>query len=58
MGFSDRKASIVAEAYRRTKSHVAYLDESYQAPDPIEHHRKTFYLFTCQGPLSSAQGRS
>ena len=46
MGFSDRKASIVAEAYRRTKSHVAYLDESYQAPDPIGHHRKTFYLFT------------
>lgn len=46
MGFSGGKAAIVAEAYRRTGSHVAYLDESYQAPDPIDHHRKTFYLFT------------
>lgn len=46
MGISGGKASILTEAYRRTKSHVAYLDESYQAPDPIEQHRKTFYLFT------------
>ncbi|GAC85223.1 hypothetical protein GP2_031_00350 [Gordonia paraffinivorans NBRC 108238] len=46
MGFSDAEAQILAEAYRGTKNPVAYLDESYQAPDPITAHRSTFYLFT------------
>ncbi|MFC9982903.1 hypothetical protein [Gordonia sp. NPDC127522] len=46
MGNADTEARILAEAYRGTKSHVAYLDESYQAPDPVAAHRSTFYLFT------------
>lgn len=36
----------VAEAYARTSGPVAYLDESYQAPDPIVSPDKTFYIFT------------
>ncbi|MFC7959066.1 ribonuclease H-like domain-containing protein [Rhodococcoides kroppenstedtii] len=37
-------ADMVADAYRRTKGPVAFLDESYQAPDPIAAHRQTFYV--------------
>lgn len=39
-------AHIVADAYRRTKGPVAFLDESYQAPDPVAAHEQTFYVFT------------
>ena len=46
MTFRDPRADLVAEAYRRAKGHVAYLDESYQAPDAVAAHRQTFYIFT------------
>ncbi|WP_032403789.1 hypothetical protein [Rhodococcoides fascians] len=46
MGFDRAKRDIVAEAYRRTSGQVAYLDESYQAPDPTVTMSNTFYIFT------------
>ncbi len=36
----------LAEAYTRTRGPVAYLDESYQAPDPVITTANTFYIFT------------
>lgn len=36
----------VDDAYRRTRGPVAFLDESYQAPDDVAAHRRTFYIFT------------
>lgn len=39
-------AQIVADAYKRTRGPVAFLDESYQAPDRVATHRETFYIFT------------
>jgi hypothetical protein len=36
----------VEDAYRRTNGPVAYLDESYQAPDKVATHAQTFYIFT------------
>lgn len=43
---STRRA--VEDAYRRTKGPVAFLDESYQAPDLLatQADRATFYIFT------------
>lgn len=46
MGFDRAKGDIVADAYARTKGPVAFLDESYQAPDPNAPEHKTFYVFT------------
>ncbi|NLE81840.1 MAG: hypothetical protein GX610_20120 [Rhodococcus sp.] len=40
------KGDILAEAYRRSRGPVAYLDESYQVPDPNNPGAKTFYLFS------------
>jgi hypothetical protein len=40
------KRDIVAEAYRRCRGPVAYLDESYQVPDPVVAPTETFYIFT------------
>lgn len=37
---------IVDDAYKRTRGPVAFLDESYQAPDHVDAHRQTFYLFS------------
>ena len=36
----------VEDAYRRTRGPVAYLDESYQVPDPVVAPAETFYIFT------------
>lgn len=36
----------VQDAYQRTRGPVAFLDESYQAPDDIATHSRTFYIFT------------
>jgi hypothetical protein len=36
----------VDDAYKRTRGPVAFLDESYQAPDDIDAHRRTFYIFS------------
>ncbi|MFE5702206.1 hypothetical protein [Rhodococcus koreensis] len=46
MGFDRAKGDIVAAAYQRTTGQVAYLDESYQAPDPTITQSNTFYVFT------------
>lgn len=46
MGFDKAKGDTVANAYARTSGPVAFLDESYQAPDPVVTHDKTFYVFT------------
>lgn len=40
------KRGIVADAYRRSKGPVAYLDESYQTFDPVVNPATTFYIFT------------
>ena len=37
---------MIADAYRRTRGPVAYLDESYQALDGVRSHDDTFYIFT------------
>jgi hypothetical protein len=37
---------VVDDAYKRTRGPVAFLDESYQAPDGVDAHRQTFYIFT------------
>lgn len=37
---------MLKDAYARTRGPVAYLDESYQAPDPVVSPGKTFYIFT------------
>ncbi|WP_216915245.1 hypothetical protein [Nocardia noduli] len=37
---------IVEDAYGRTRGPVAYLDESYQVPDPVVAPKETFYIFT------------
>ncbi|MFA3899738.1 hypothetical protein ACKAMS_32455 [Rhodococcus sp. 5A-K4] len=42
----DPAAQIVFDAYQRTTGPVAFLDESYQAPDGVAAHRDTFYVFT------------
>ncbi|RFZ08685.1 hypothetical protein VIMS_04116 [Mycobacterium marinum] len=36
----------VQDAYKRTRGPVAFLDESYQAPDNVAAHRRTFYIFS------------
>ncbi|MEU1984403.1 hypothetical protein [Nocardia sp. NPDC019395] len=46
MGFDAAKGAIVADAYRRTKGPVAYLDESYQTHKPDVKPAETFYVFT------------
>ena len=49
MGFGQAdkaKGDIVAEAYRRISGPVAYLDESYQAPNIDVTTSNTFYVFT------------
>ncbi|MEW1738814.1 hypothetical protein AB0346_22965 [Nocardia beijingensis] len=46
MGFDAAKGAIVADAYRRTKGPVAYLDESYQTHNPDVNPTETFYVFT------------
>lgn len=46
MGFDRAKAEIVEDAYSRTSGQVAYLDESYQAPNRTVTESNTFYIFT------------
>lgn len=46
MRFDAAKGDIVADAYRRTKGPVAYLDESYQTHNPDVNSAETFYVFT------------
>lgn len=46
MGSDSAKGDLVANAYARTKGPIAFLDESYQAPDPVITHDTTFYIFT------------
>jgi hypothetical protein len=38
--------AIVEDAYRRSRGPVAFLDESYQVPDPNIAPAETFYIFT------------
>ncbi|AXK88482.1 hypothetical protein SAMN05421776_1283 [Nocardia farcinica] len=40
------KRAIVDDAYRRSRGPVAFLDESYQVPDPVVAPAETFYIFT------------
>ncbi|MBM7244243.1 hypothetical protein HQO12_15940 [Rhodococcus fascians] len=42
----DPAAQIVFDAYQRTSGPVAFLNESYQAPNGVAAHRDTFYVFT------------
>lgn len=47
MGSSVHPAQrAIDDAYRRTRGLVAFLDESYQAPDAVAAHHRTFYIFT------------
>ncbi len=46
MPLDTAKRAIVADAYRRTKGPVAYLDESYQTANPVVKPAATFYIFT------------
>lgn len=43
---SNGNRAALDDAYRRTKGPVAFLDESYQAPDAVPERRETFYIFT------------
>lgn len=40
------KRAIVENAYRHSRGPVAFLDESYQVPDPVIAPAETFYIFT------------
>lgn len=46
VGYDRTMRDTLAEAYTRTRGPVAYLDESYQAPDPVITTANTFYIFT------------
>lgn len=46
MQFDVARGGIVADAYRRTKGPVAFLDESYQTHNPDVNPAETFYVFT------------
>lgn len=43
---NDPRHAIVQDAYRRSRGPVAFLDESYQVPDPVIAPTETFYIFT------------
>lgn len=45
-GYVHPAQRAVEDAYKRTTGPVAYLDESYQAPDRVAEHHQTFYLFS------------
>jgi hypothetical protein len=45
-GYVHPAQRAVEDAYKRTNGPVAFLDESYQAPDGVAEHRQTFYLFS------------
>ena len=43
---NDPRIRVLEDAYRRCRGPVAYLDESYQVPDPVVAPEETFYIFT------------